>query len=122
MDATRIPGPLERRCGACGCIRPRGWFRKAGAARWSSTCRECRRAGDAAHAAKRRGAGVRRVGRGVILRLLQRQGGVCACGCGKSLSGGFHVDHILAVARGGVHEESNLQLLTPKCNLRKGAR
>ncbi len=54
--------------------------------------------------------------------LLKRQGYECACGCGVSLWAGFHVDHILALSRGGTNEAGNLQLLTPKCNQRKGAR
>lgn len=33
----------------------------------------------------------------------------------------FHVDHIRPIARGGKHEESNLQVMSGKLNLRKGA-
>lgn len=47
----------------------------------------------------------------------------CAqAGCLRSLYAGFHVDHIVAIANGGKHEESNLQLLCPPHNLAKGAR
>ena len=119
-------GPLERRCTSCGKVKPRGWFRKAGVGksgvRYSSTCRECRRESDSKHAARRRGAGVKRIGRDFLKVLLARQGWVCACGCRRSLYAGFHVDHIVAIARGGKHEESNIQLLSPRCNLRKSSK
>ncbi len=90
--------------------------------RRASICRECRRVEESAHAAKRRGAGVRRVGRDVLMRMMKRQGYRCACGCGRSLYAGYHVDHVISIARGGAHEEGNLQLLAPRCNLRKGAK
>ena len=119
-------GPLERRCTSCGKVRPRGWFRKAGVGksgvRYASRCRECRRESDSRHAARRRGAGVKRIGRDFLKVLLARQGWVCACGCRRSLYAGFHVDHIVAIARGGKHEESNIQLLSPRCNLRKSSK
>jgi 5-methylcytosine-specific restriction endonuclease McrA len=35
---------------------------------------------------------------------------------------GLHVDHIRPLAKGGKHEPSNLQLLTPEENLKKGAK
>ena len=34
----------------------------------------------------------------------------------------LHVDHIVARANGGSNDESNLQALCDKCNLRKGAK
>jgi 5-methylcytosine-specific restriction endonuclease McrA len=52
----------------------------------------------------------------------QRQQMRCACGCGRSLWAGFHVDHIVPLARGGTNGPENLQLLAPVCNLRKGAK
>lgn len=33
-----------------------------------------------------------------------------------------HVDHIMPLARGGLHHQSNLQILPAKINLRKGAK
>jgi len=54
-----------------------------------------------------------------LLYTLQK--GLCAC-CGKSLDAGYHVDHIIPLALGGRNIDGNLQLLTPKCNLRKGAK
>lgn len=35
---------------------------------------------------------------------------------------GLHVDHIKPLSKGGLHEPSNLQLLTPRDNLRKGSK
>ena len=86
-------GPLERRCTSCGKVRPRGWFRKAGVGksgvRYASRCRECRRESDSRHAARRRGAGVKRIGRDFLKVLLARQGWVCACGCRRSFVRGL---------------------------------
>lgn len=40
--------------------------------------------------------------------------------CRTSISKHYHLDHILALANGGVHELKNWQLLCPKCNSAKG--
>lgn len=55
---------------------------------------------------------------GLVNQLLQLQRGKCAC-CGASLKAGFHLDHIMPLALGGEHKDSNMQLLAPLCNLRK---
>ena len=34
----------------------------------------------------------------------------------------FHLDHIIPLSRGGLHDNSNLQLLCPPCNLSKSAK
>jgi 5-methylcytosine-specific restriction endonuclease McrA len=34
----------------------------------------------------------------------------------------FHVDHIIPLALGGINDDSNIQLLCPKCNRKKGAK
>lgn len=54
----------------------------------------------------------------IVERLLKLQKGRCAC-CGVSLDAGYHIDHIMPVSRGGKNEDSNIQLLTPTCNLKK---
>lgn len=51
--------------------------------------------------------------------LLLKQRRRCAI-CKKQLTK-FHIDHIMPVAKGGSHEIGNLQILCPKCNLRKHA-
>lgn len=35
---------------------------------------------------------------------------------------GFHLDHIMPLALGGEHKDSNLQILCPSCNLSKHAK
>jgi 5-methylcytosine-specific restriction endonuclease McrA len=56
----------------------------------------------------------------IVQKLMKLQRGKCAC-CGTSLKNGFHVDHILPLALGGEHSDLNVQLLTPRCNLKKKA-
>ena len=57
----------------------------------------------------------------IVQTLLAFQKGKCAC-CGKSLKRGHHLDHIMPIALGGTNTDNNIQLLTPKCNLRKSAK
>jgi 5-methylcytosine-specific restriction endonuclease McrA len=57
-----------------------------------------------------------------IRKIGEAQGWRCACGCGRPIRDGYHLDHRRALARGGTHSVGNLQLLSPVCNLRKGSR
>ena len=57
----------------------------------------------------------------IVQTLMTLQKGKCAC-CGKRLSKGCHLDHIIPIALGGMNTDDNVQLLTPKCNLSKGAK
>lgn len=57
----------------------------------------------------------------LALALSEKQGGRCAC-CGSPLGNDYHMDHIIPLARGGANVDENIQLLTARCNLRKGAR
>jgi 5-methylcytosine-specific restriction endonuclease McrA len=57
------------------------------------------------------------------LRLIgERQGWRCGCGCGRVIRHEYHVDHKVALSRGGAHVRANLQLLAAICNLKKGSR
>lgn len=54
-----------------------------------------------------------------IKAIWEKQGGLCNY-CQSDLSEvGHHVDHIVAVSKGGSNWPSNLQCLCPDCNLRK---
>jgi 5-methylcytosine-specific restriction endonuclease McrA len=57
----------------------------------------------------------------IVQTLMNLQKGKCAC-CNKSLKDGYHLDHIMPIALGGKNSDDNVQLLTPKCNLSKGAK
>lgn len=61
---------------------------------------------------------------GSIVRVLwTKQLGLCACPCRRPLREyGFHVDHITALINGGSNTDSNVQLLTPECNILKWKR
>jgi 5-methylcytosine-specific restriction endonuclease McrA len=38
------------------------------------------------------------------------------------LEGGYHLDHIVSLKRGGDNVDSNMQLLTKRCNQNKSAK
>lgn len=59
--------------------------------------------------------------RGIAKRLMVSQKGKCAC-CGAKLGDDYHLDHIIPLALGGAHEDSNIQLLRSRCNLQKHAK
>ena len=53
--------------------------------------------------------------------LYVKQRGRCAC-CDEILYGKFEVDHILPLSKGGDNYPENLQLLTRRCNRKKGSK
>lgn len=58
-----------------------------------------------------------------VLRLLESQSGCCAApNCAMSIRTVYHVDHVLPLVLGGTDDISNIQLLCPTCNLRKGSK
>lgn len=53
-----------------------------------------------------------------VHKLMADQKELCVY-CKKNIKNKFHVDHIIPISRGGVHDDTNIQLLCPSCNLRK---
>ena len=111
-------------CTKCKKMLPRGRFGnisrgKLGKHSW---CKECRKPGRAAAAANRRKK-VRGSYKGDDIRHLYIvQKGRCVK-CARHLGiTGYHVDHIIPISKGGLNVAWNLQLLCPRCNLRKGAK
>jgi 5-methylcytosine-specific restriction endonuclease McrA len=52
--------------------------------------------------------------------MLRDQGAVCAY-CTMSLNGGYHVDHMIPLSRGGRNDWTNLAISCRACNLSKGS-
>lgn len=70
---------------------------------------------------RRRGRLLGRLERGTIPRIRALQRNKCAI-CRRVLPKGYHVDHIVPIAKGGLHQAANIQLLCPTCNMRKSDR
>lgn len=66
--------------------------------------------------AKQKNAG--KIRKGIISDLTVAQNGTCRL-CPKPLCEGYHLDHIYPLSKGGDNRDSNLQLLCPRCNLKK---
>jgi 5-methylcytosine-specific restriction endonuclease McrA len=62
---------------------------------------------------------VGRLSKDIVLKLYLTQAGLCAC-CEKPLGTTFHLDHRVPLKLGGTNTDDNVQLLTARCNLRKG--
>lgn len=87
---------------------------------WRKENPEAVKAKDQRRAARKRGASGFHTGHD-IKQLFVLQRGKCAC-CRISIKSGYHVDHIMPLARGGSNDKTNLQLLCKTCNLRKSAK
>lgn len=89
-------------------------------ARYAATTatREAAKDAAAARRARKRSVFVERVFRSVVW---QRDEGVCGI-CGLAADPvDWHLDHVIALARGGEHSYANTQVSHPFCNLSKGA-
>ena len=62
-----------------------------------------------------------RLSPGYRAKLMAEQRSKCPV-CGVSIRKASHLDHIVPLALGGPHIDSNMQLLCPKCNLQKKAK
>lgn len=56
-----------------------------------------------------------------VKEILRLQKSCCAC-CGRPVHKSYHLDHIVALARGGSNDRTNLQILCKDCNLSKHAK
>lgn len=90
--------------------------------KWASENREKRLITSRLSSAKRRSTiEVGKVSTTVMDVLMSEQGGKCP-GCLSTLDASCHLDHFMPIALGGLHDDSNLQLLCPGCNFRKSAK
>lgn len=53
-----------------------------------------------------------------VLKILKYQNRKCA-NCARCVASKYHVDHVMPIALGGSNSPENLQILCPKCNLKK---
>ncbi len=56
-----------------------------------------------------------------IKSMLSLQKNKCAI-CSVSVAGGYHIDHVIPLSKGGCNDKSNLQILCAPCNMSKGAK
>lgn len=62
------------------------------------------------------------VSRNILAKLMLLQKSKCAICTANLKIVGCHIDHIEPLANGGMHDDSNFQLLCPFCNKSKGAK
>ena len=53
--------------------------------------------------------------------LYKEQQGLCYY-CDKDLVGIYHIEHMVPLSRGGMHDKDNIVLSCPSCNLEKGTK
>lgn len=117
----RVDGLLLE-CTRCRQMRPRGQFHKRVGGGWRSHCKDCAKPARAAVASRRRKRVVGSYRAEDVHKIYAKQGGLCTR-CNRFLAWtGYHVDHVVPIAKGGLNVAANLQLLCPRCNLRKGAK
>lgn len=94
---------------------------KAGAAAYLAANLDKHRLHEHARRA-RKVASAGNLSKGLAEKLFKLQKGKCACGCKRPLGDDYHLDHIMPLALGGTNTDDNIQLLTAKCNVSKGAK
>jgi 5-methylcytosine-specific restriction endonuclease McrA len=62
-----------------------------------------------------------KITKGIELLILKKQKNKCAC-CKVDLNNKWHLDHVVPLVNGGLHEDLNLQILCSFCNLSKGSK
>lgn len=87
---------------------------------WKASHPEVVRAHNQNRRAQKRERGGR-LSANIVAKLFELQDGKCAC-CEAVLGDDYHLDHRMPLALGGEHRDDNMQLLTAKCNMRKGAK
>ncbi|MGN6148812.1 MAG: HNH endonuclease [Rhizomicrobium sp.] len=91
-------------------------------AEWKRTHKDERRAHKAARRARQLGAEGKWTPAD-IADLFEKQKGKCAHSwCKVSIKNGYHIDHVISLAKGGDNDKRNLQLLCEPCNLKKFTR
>ena len=56
-----------------------------------------------------------------IAAILKHQDGLCAY-CAQPVGDDYHLDHFIALSKGGMHDADNIVVACQKCNLQKGAK
>lgn len=90
------------------------------ASKWKAANRDQNSAHQRNRDAKKRESGGQHTAQD-IAEILKAQRGRCAY-CREGLKNKYHVDHIIALSKGGSNGRRNLQLLCQPCNQRKHAR
>jgi len=85
---------------------------------WAKRNPEYTKLNDKVQAAKRRASGY--ISKSDIISILARQKWLCAePTCTKSLKQGYHLDHVMPIALGGLTSKQNCQCLCQNCNQTK---
>lgn len=94
---------------------------KADNASWRKVNKEKTRAHWHAYRARKIASGGT-VSDGLFERLMYAQKGRCVNCLSLLKHTSAHMDHVYPLAKGGIHDDKNIQLLCPTCNRRKGSK
>ena len=121
-DKARV-AKLAKKLSAAAAVRYVGARAEkiAAAKAWVNSNPERRRAISKSYKARRRSVERQGISGPELLRWTAAQEKVCHW-CGVDCSSRFHVDHVMPLARGGLHEIENLAISCPPCNLSKQAK